>query len=483
MPINEKLVANVIFANQSVGSATLNINDTSTENYSIYFSSDSGGSNQVSAIKEGSTIFLQVRTQGIPNGTNLAIAYSGSTAWSPALPTSVTISGGSATVSSKSTLDIFNKPNVSVTATLKKTSGAVASSATLTVTENGQMNATFVNWKNINGIVVDGLVGAHAFETAIFAGEQYNVTFQTTNIPTGTQLSLTEPSGAGNLVSVPTGGVVQSNGMVTFQMRMGWLSGNYIDASASLSFNGGTIAALNWRISYKADRTTLGKPGAPFPARMFHVSQSSIMLHPGEWMEVELTGGGGATGSSGKPNAQLSDFLAINGTHPALEIWDANVNLTTLALVGGGFGALAPESDVSINRIASGNVWTYKNLFNITVTTLVSTNGNRPNGKTGGTSVYAGTTGVIGLGAGATNTASAGSMYGGQSGGYARVRVGYAITSAGASHTLGPITIAVSSLFGAQLPDGYVLGGRAVAYNDGRDGAVGRVTVLNSGKL
>lgn len=173
------------------------VNDTSQAvAYSSYFSSDEAGLVTVTTIDEGSTGYLQVRTQNIADGVNLNLLYDGSTTlptdFEDPLPTQITITGGKASVRYRAVADFVTEGGESliVSVCTGVTVATMVTRSTLVVLDTSRTPtiSTYFTASPVGSTAVTEINEGWVVYLRIFTG----------NLPTGSTLSLTYSGTASN---------------------------------------------------------------------------------------------------------------------------------------------------------------------------------------------------------------------------------------------------------------------------------------------
>lgn len=414
---------------------------------SIQFSSNSTGSNLIAQTGEGTTIYVIVNTKDVTNGTALKVTSNDAVHAPGTFGTGITIQNNRAIIPVPIGVDQNTTGDKAMQFTVTLTlSPAVAKSENITLIDTSKtpvgsidtqwytMTAQGTPWKAINP-----KRSATDYADSIWCGDKYLIGVTIANAPVGDMVTITSDSG----MITAQGVTVPAGGRVYIPVTMGWHSGDFVDVNYSVMWGSKEIARGTIALFYKSKGTTIGRlDGSSFSKinRVTTIDQTFIMLHPGEYVEIEMCGGAGGGGGGlyymtwGSDGATV--IVHINGQDP-------------LAKAGGGTGG-THMSDVTAHPgyggvaecVTNNNYYSYGSYLTITNTLIKMKNGGTANGVNGGQN------GVVGYqysnigGQGEPSVVAGYNIgYGGGSGANVHLRVDYKLGSAAAGFNLGPIML------------------------------------------
>lgn len=435
---------------QAVGIYTIGINDTSKDpvaTYSVRFSDRANASTTLNPaqVDEGGTAYLVIEGENIPNGTQVKLTANNSTHIPSDLGVVRTINNNVCVVPLPIGTDYTTTGdfNIRFNVLLNSTNSQVAS-GTLTVRDTSKTPSfAFVEWQHPDGTKVN--YNPSVLDTGLADGFYMNSTYyakiKVTNPPVSRTLTMSGDS------PIATKSVsIDASGFALVPLTLGYvateLTSGVKQIAYKLSYNGGDVLTGNIYISFKHTTTTLGYQQV---AAVGAISgfPSSIMLHPGEAIELEIVGGGAAGASIYSPGANSSTGYAdrlrdmIGGT--SMVRYNRG-NVDVMMAEGGATGSTTGRTlgYGGVARASSGTVGT-STYWDLVVTLIAKSDGNSGAGQAPGSGFA-----VNGQAYGTGGKGESG--YGGGGGGaYIRARIEYRLKANASGKNLGPIYISTAT--------------------------------------
>lgn len=171
-----------------VDTTDLQINDTSVPSFNIYFSTNANGTGSVTGVNEGTTVYCVVETQGVADGTSLAMSYSLTNAdFDGGVPPAVVIQANKGFAVFTLREDFLTEGNETLVVTALRSNVTVAT-GTLVINDtsrNQEFNGRWSTSSTGSGTVTQANEGATVYYVV-----------ETLNVPNGTVLPFRMMSGA-----------------------------------------------------------------------------------------------------------------------------------------------------------------------------------------------------------------------------------------------------------------------------------------------
>ena len=209
----ETVTITVKLGTATVATASVNIADTSQNPvYSSTFSSTNDGSVPITSVNEGQTFYLYLTTTGSPAGTVFTVEYSGTATNADFVdprPTSITVgSAGAGFIAFTARNDVLTEGSESMTATIKSGT-TVVSSSTIGVSDTSVSPTYTMKFLST--------IGGTTQLTQVNEGQTFHLQVETTQVPTGTTLTLTHGGSGGSdfVQALPTTMTTNAQGIAT----------------------------------------------------------------------------------------------------------------------------------------------------------------------------------------------------------------------------------------------------------------------------